>query len=59
MAIYRLDDRVPDFIPARGSPTRDRDRDVELGEDATPGSIPRGDTALLRIGRRSVLWTAA
>jgi carbonic anhydrase/acetyltransferase-like protein (isoleucine patch superfamily) len=56
MALYRLDDRVPRLQP--GAWVADSATvigDVELAEDASVwfGAILRGDTALLRIGRRT------
>ena len=56
MAIYRLDDRIPRLHP--GAWVADSATvvgDVDLGEDASVwfGAILRGDTALLRIGRRT------
>ena len=56
MAIYRLDDRIPRIhASAWVADNATVVGDVELAEDASVwfGAILRGDSALLRIGRRT------
>ncbi|MGZ5132741.1 MAG: gamma carbonic anhydrase family protein, partial [Caldimonas sp.] len=56
MALYRLDDRVPRVHPtAWVADSATVLGDVELEEDTSVwfGAVLRGDTELLRIGRRS------
>ncbi len=56
MAIYRLDGRVPRVHPSAWvADTATVLGDVELAEDASIwfGAVLRGDTDLLRVGRRS------